>query len=316
MRDANGDLELIEKGLASRWRDRPLTEIDDDAVFRVVEEVRHKGVPGLQRKNAEASEPRARIMHAVLSKMFNWLVEKRRLKANPMANLKRPAPSSSRDRVLTNQEIVAFWRGCDHVPKPFAATFKLLLLTGSRLNEVARMEVRELSGDGATWTIPSRRTKNKRAHTVPLAPLTRAIIAGVERLPECPYVFSTNQRTPISGFSKIKRRLDAKMKDAARLRMATMPPFIGRPPIAAPWRLHDLRRTVATGMADIGIQPHIIEAVLNHVSGARAGVAGIYNRAIYATEKAEALERWASHVVGMVGDRRAEGEDVSSQNAE
>jgi integrase len=291
--DANGDLEFIEKGLASRWRDRPLAEITDDDLFRLIEEVRHRGTPGLTRKKSEASEPRARIMYATLSKMFNWLVEKRRIKASPMANLKRPAPLPGRDRVLSNKEIVEFWRATDDMPKPFAAMLKLLLLTGCRRDEAAGMEVKELSDDGLVWTIPSRRTKNKRVHVVPLPPLAQTILNSLERLPACAYVFSTNQRTPVSGFSKIKKRLDSKMKGAA------------------PWRIHDLRRTCATGMADIGIQPHIIEAILNHVSGHKGGVAGVYNRSSYAKEKAEALTRWADHVVGMVGDQRVEDEGCS-----
>ena len=102
------------------------------------------------------------------------------------------------------------------------------------------------------------------------------------RSPECDFIFSTNQRTPVSGFSRIKRRLDAMMKDVS------------------PWRLHDLRRTCATGMAEIGVPPHIIELCLNHVSGARAGVAGIYNRAEQMTERTTAMEKWANHVAGLV----------------
>ena len=152
-------------------------------------------------------------MYATLSKMFNWLLEKRRIKASPMANLKRPAPLPDRDRVLTDGEIIAFWRATDDMPKPFAAVLKLLLLTGCRREEVAGMEVKELSGDGLVWTIPSRRTKNRRVHVVPLPPLARAVIADAEQLPDCAYIFSTNQRTPISGFSKVKKRLDSQMRE-------------------------------------------------------------------------------------------------------
>jgi integrase len=280
-----GNLEPIEGGLAARWRNKPLTEIDADAVFRLIEEVRHKGVPGLGRKKAESSEPRARAMHSVLSKMFNWLAEKRRVNANPLDALKRPSPPRARDRVLTEPEIAAFWRATDHVSKPFDALLKLLLLTGCRLNEVARMGVGEMSDSGAVWTIPGERTKNHRTHVIWLPPLATDIVAKVERLDGCDYVFSTNQRTPVSGFSKVKRRLDE--------RMAGVPA----------WRLHDLRRTAATGMAELGIAPHVIELCLNHVSGARAGVAGIYNRSVQMEERRAALERWAEHVCDLVGGR-------------
>jgi integrase len=283
LRERDKGLEPIDGGLAMRWRNKPLSEVDTDTVFRLIEEVRHKGIPGLERRSAEPSEPRSRTMHAVLSKMFNWLAEKRRISVSPMASLKRPSPSRARDRVLSNQEIVAFWHAADKITPPFGALFKLLLLTGCRLNEVARMEAGELSKDGAVWTIPGNRTKNHLIHVVPLSRLARTILKGISHSPECNFTFSTNQRTPVSGFSKVKRRLDAEMKDVP------------------PWRLHDLRRTCATGTAEIGVPPHIIELCLNHVSGARAGVAGIYNRSVQMEERRAAMERWADHVTGLVG---------------
>jgi hypothetical protein len=148
----------------------------------------------------------------------------------------------------------------------------LLLLTGCRLNEVAGMRRSELSDDLHTWTLSGDRTKNHRTHVVPLPQAARELLASVDT--DGDIVFTTNGKTPVSGWSKTKKRLDHLMKIPA-------------------WRLHDLRRTAATGMAEIGIAPHIIEAALNHISGAKAGVAGIYNRATYSTEKKAALERWA-----------------------
>jgi integrase len=280
---ATMELELIPKGLAARWRDLPLADIDADTVFRLIEEVRHKGTPGLERRIDDASEARARSMHSALAKMFSWLLEKRRVAHNPLDALKRPSPPKARDRVLSEREIVAFWQAAGRMSKPFEALFKLLLITGSRLNEVAQMEASELSEDGSVWTISGNRTKNHRTHVVPLPPLARDIISGIERLDDCKYVLTTNQRTPIAGFSKAKRRMDALMK--------------GVPP----WRLHDLRRSCATGMAEhLGIAPHIIELCLNHVSGAKAGVAGTYNRSVQMAERREALEQWAGHVQNLV----------------
>jgi integrase len=279
----DGSLELIKAGLAARWRDKPLSEIDADLVFRLIEEVRHKGFPGLERRNDSSSDPRARAMHSVLSKMFNWAAEKRRVGRNPLDVLKRPSAPKARDRVLDDSEIVALWRAADEASKPFDAVLKLMLLTGARLNEAAQMEASELSEDLSVWTIPGARTKNHRVHQVPLSPLARDVIAKVERLDGCRFVFSTTGRTPVSGFSKTKTRLDAKMEGVA------------------PWRLHDLRRTAATGMGELGIPPHIIELCLNHVSGARAGVAGTYNRSVQMTERRAALERWAEHIEELVG---------------
>jgi Arm DNA-binding domain len=124
----------------------------------------------------------------------------------------------------------------------------------------------------------------QRTHVVPLSPSVRELIASVPTKGDL--VFTLDGKHPVAGWSKIKNRLDAAMK-------------------IPPWRLHDLRRTCATGMAEIGIAPHIVEAVLNHVSGARAGVAGTYNRAAYAAEKKAALERWAAHVEGLISGRPA-----------
>jgi integrase len=283
LRETDKGLEPIDGGLAMRWRNKPLSEIDADTLFRLLEEVRHKGIPGLERRSAEPSEPRSRAMYAVLSRLFGWLTEKRRISISPMMTLKRPSPSRARDRALNNQEIVAFWQATDKITPPFGAVFKLLLLTGCRLNEVAHMEIGELTDDASVWTIPGNRTKNHRIHVVPLPPLAQRILKGVTRSPDCHFIFSTNAKSAVSGFSKMKKRLDAMMK--------------GVPP----WRLHDLRRSAATGMAEIGIAPHVIELVLNHVSGARAGVAGIYNRATQMPERQAALEKWAEHVAGLIG---------------
>jgi integrase len=280
-----GELELIDKGLAKRWRDRPVGEIDADTIFRLIEEVRHKGMPGLGRKNGDASESRARAMHSVLSKMFNWLTEKRRVKVSPLAALKRPSAPKPRDRVLTDGEIIALWKAAEELRKPFGQLIKLLLLTGCRLNEVAQMEASELSHDRATWTISGTRTKNHRTHVVPMAPLAQDMVAELERRSDCKFMLSTNQKTPVSGFSKLKRRLDSKLKGVQ------------------PWRLHDLRRTCATGMAEIGVAPHVVELCLNHVSGARAGVAGTYNRSVQMPERRAAMERWATHVAELVSGR-------------
>jgi integrase len=276
-------LAPIPKGLAERWAERPVTEIDGHDIHGVVDEARKLGIPGLEQRAEGESEPRARKLYAVLSKLFAWLIRDRRVTANPCSSVARPETPKARDRVLTNAEIAQFWRATEAVGELYEGLLKLLLLTGCRLNEVAGLRRVELSED--VWTIPGTRTKNHRAHMVPLPPLARAILASAKRVEGCDYVFSTTGRTPVSGWSKLKRRLDAAMRPTA------------------PWVLHDLRRTVATGMAELGIAPHVVEAVLNHVSGAKAGVAGTYNRAALLPERKGALERWAAHVTGLVEGR-------------
>jgi integrase len=288
--DEEGALKLIPNGLVERWSERAITDIDGDDIYGVVEETRERGVPGAERRAQGPTDSRAVAMYAALSKMFSWLLSKRRLNQNPCAGVARPAAPGARDRVLSNAELVAFWRAASAERGEFATVLKLLLLTGQRLNEVAGMRRAELSDDFSVWTIPSERTKNRRAHVVPLPPFSREILAAVPASGEL--VFTTNGAVPITVGDRVKERLDAQMK------------------LSYPWRFHDLRRTAATGMAEIGIQPHIVEAVLNHVSGHRAGVAGIYNRAAYAAEKKAALELWAAHVERLISGGRGQGRPV------
>jgi integrase len=232
--DGHG-LVLIPRGLADRWRERPIAEIDGDDIHAIVDEARERGMPGLERRTDGPSEARARAMFSTLSGMFSWLVEQRRLRVNPVMGVARPETPKTRDRVLSETEILAFWKAASSERAEFGGLLKTLLLTGCRLNEVAGMRWSELKG-ADIWEIPGTRTKNHRTHQVPLSPLVRATIESVPaRSPEL--VFSTDGRHPIAAWSQLKRRIDAAM---------------GNPP---PWVLHDLRRTAATGMAELGIPP-------------------------------------------------------------
>ena len=134
------------------------------------------------------------------------------------------------------------------------------MLTGQRRNEIAGMTRRELSDDGATWNIPGSRTKNGRAHTVPLSPLVRELIASVKAKPDSPFIFTTTGTTPVSGWSRMKDRLDAAMLAAAREECHA---------VIQPWTLHDLRRTFVTGMVELHVPPHVVELVVNRYSGWR-----------------------------------------------
>jgi integrase len=216
--------------------------------------------------------------------MFRWLVQHRRVETNPCAGVHRPEAPKARERVLSNDEIKAFWLATDALAKPFAAVLKVLLLTGCRLNEVASLRREELSADGTQINLPGTRTKNHRPHVVPLAPLTQTIIAEIPRIADCPYVFTTNGKAPVAIGSKIKNKLDAEISIPA-------------------WRIHDLRRTAVTGMAELGIRPDVIELCVNHLSGTRGGIAGVYNKSELLPERRLALERWAVQVQGIVSSK-------------
>jgi integrase len=195
----------------------------------------------------------------------------------------RPAEPQSRDRVLTDTELVAIWNACRE--DDYGHIVRLLMLSGQRRNEVGGMSWSELNLEQETWCIPGARTKNKRAHTIALPHGALAIIAKAERLANKDHLFGTG-RDGFGGWSRAKAALDRRI-DKARGTMAA-------------WTIHDLRRTVATGMADLGVLPHVIEAALNHISGHKAGVAGVYNRSSYERETRAALARWADHLRSVV----------------
>jgi len=228
---------------------------------------------------ANGTPTRANRALAAIKKVMSWCVDRGMIEVSPIAGLKAPAKEVARERVLTDNELAACWNAAVAEGFPFAAVVQILILTGQRRGEVAGMRWSELDLAKGTWTIPAKRAKNANAHIVPLAPLALDILKSVPRFLGSDLVFTTTGKTAVSGFGRLKRRLE----DAVGLD-------------AEDWRLHDVRRTVATNMAMMGIQPHIIEAVLNHKTGIVSGVAAVYNRHAYLDEKREALERWADHV--------------------
>jgi integrase len=278
------DLKVIPGGLAERWRDRPVADIDGHDIFTLIEDVRHRGIPGRARRAEGTTDALAQVFHARLSALFSWLQSRRRIETNPVAGVGAPDGPAARDRVLSDSEVSALWRASDEAGEPFGAVFKLLLLTGCRLNEVAQMRWAELSEDGATLHLPAERVKNKRAHDVPLSALARRVIAGAARIASSPFVFTVTGRAPVSGFGKAKKRLDAAMD-------------------VAPWRTHDIRRTVASGLQRLGIPLPVTEKILNHVSGSFSGIVGVYQRHDFEAERRAALERWAAHLEGMISNQ-------------
>jgi integrase len=289
---------IIRGSIADRWRDKPAPEITADDIYLLIQEARRHGVPGMAKKGKAPSDARGRHLAAVLSSLFKWLKAHRRIKVNPCLELEKPAPSLSRDRVLTSTELRELWLACDAIGAepgqntrpPWGAFVKLLMLTGARRNEIARLVDAELVDD--MISLPGSRTKNALPHDLPLPLLALEILAEVQRFPNCKFVFSTNGRTPISGFSKLKKALDKIIADQrARDGMTEPMPL---------WRLHDIRRSVSTGMNELGVMPHHVEACLNHISGSKAQVAGVYNKAKYNPEKRAALQAWADQVRSIV----------------
>jgi integrase len=301
-----GEPSIRKNSLAERWRNRELRSISGDELHDLVIECQQTGVPGRPPRHKGANDSRGRAMSAVLSKFFAWAKEQRHLGVNSALDLYRPEQAAARQRVLNARldvrradELRWFWAatGSTKISEPFGTLLKLLLLTGCRLNELAELRIGEVSDDQATLRIPGSRSKNHRPFEVYLPPQACKLLASVKRK-DGPYVFSTTGKTPVSGWSKIKLRLDEAMLTLAREER-------GDDYEIAPWRIHDLRRTAATGMAGIGIAPHIVEACLNHISGAKASVAGVYNVEQYEPEKRAAWTRWAAHVEAVVTGKPA-----------
>lgn len=235
-----------------------------------------------------ASGPVARNrVRSSLSAFFSWAVTEGLLDANPVQGTAKLDEGGSRERTLTPEELRELWAVLDAEPNAqYADITRLLILTGQRREEIGGLRWSEI--ERGLIVLPPERTKNSRQHEVPLSRQAKAILERQSKRKGRDFVFGIGE-LGFSGWSDCKARLDQAL---LALRRKT-----NRKAKAMPdWRLHDLRRTCATGMAEFGVQPHIIEAVLNHVSGHKAGVAGIYNRARYAGEMRDALQRWADHL--------------------
>ena len=267
LKSMTGALELLKA-----WDDRPMTSITTADL-----QAWHDGYV------AAGKEAAANVYLALVRKFFGWAKERGIIPRNPAADVVKGGASQARERVLTNDELVAIWQatGEDH---PYHRVVRLLLLTGQRRTEVGGMDWSEVDLEAGIWNLPAARAKNRRQHLIPLAPPALAILKAQATKGATGLVFPNSKGHPPSDWGIQKQRLDERTH-------------------LAPWQLHDLRRSMVTHMAeDLAIPPHIIEAAINHVSGFRSGVAGVYNRAQYLTERRQALDAWADHILALVGE--------------
>ncbi len=277
------------------WGGRPLASITRRDAGELLAGIAERG-----------AEVQANRTLARLKTFFGWCVDEEIISASPVGRMKPPTKERARDRALTDDEIRWFWKGCDLLEWPFGPLFKLLLLTAQRRDEVAAINFAELDLEKRLWTIPRERAKNDRAHEVPLSELALEILQGAiaDRPPidgeQAPtLIFTTTGKTAVSGFSRAKERLDAEMAKLA-----------GKP--MSDWILHDLRRSAATGMARLNIAPHVVDKVLNHVSGTIRGVAAVFNRFGYLDERNAALGAWGRYVETLI---RGVGDNVMTLRA-
>ena len=259
---------------------KPLHVMPLDQITR--KDVAHR----LARITAEHGSITAVRARGALSSLYSWAMGMGLVEHNPVVGTFRPKDAEPRERVLEDRELAAIWRSAGD--GAYGKVIKLLILTGARRAEIGGMRWSEIDRERAVWSVPANRTKNGRPLILPLQPMAIEIIQSVPERVGRDHLFGSRSADGLAHWHA-KADLDQRLGAAVK-----------------PWRLHDIRRTVATRMADLGVQPHVIEAVLNHYSGHRSGVAGIYNRSVYEREVRAVLALWADHVQALVkgGERK------------
>lgn len=273
------NLETIPGGLVDRWGARKIGDIKKREIIDLLDGI------------AEDAPVMANRTLAAIRRLFNWCLEKDRIQFSPCAGLKQ-GKEHHRTRVLSDDEIRLFWQACDELKFPYGSAAKLLLLTGARRSEVGEMTLEEIKE--GVWTVPAARTKNKKAHTVPLSAPAIALLKDAPSIKGARgLVFTLNGRVAFTAWHLVRDRLHELMVEKSpRTKIA-------------PWRLHDLRRTMASGMARLGIKLEVIEKCLNYVSGSFAGVVGVYQLHSFEKEKREAFDIWGAEVERIVAGKPA-----------
>jgi integrase len=263
-RTAGETTRIFRREVLPRWGNRMLAEIGKRDVIALLDAVRGRGAPVM-----------ANRVLAAVRKFFNWCLSRGLLDLSPCAGVGLPTRERARHRVLSDEELGAVLRAAREIGHPFGSIVEMLALTGQRRDEVARLGWDQLDVEKAVWVMPPEHAKNGKPHIVHLSEPAVRLIEGTPRLGSL--VFSSNGTTLFQGFSKAKARLD-------RLFGVT------------DWTLHDLRRTAVSGMARLGVAPHVADKILNHQSGTISGVAAVYQRHEFLKERQEALILWGQHL--------------------
>jgi integrase len=274
---------IMNREVLPHWRNRHLVGITPQDVEDLIDAIVDRGAITM-----------ACRVHARLHRFFRWAAQPQRhlIDVSPMQDMPRPRAEIKRKRVLSDDELRAMWNAAGQIGWPMGSAIQLLVLTGARRDEIGALRWIEIDDKrNQIWLRGDLdRTKNDEDH-IPLSAMARELIDGVPRLAGSPFVFSTTKTTPISGWSKVKVRIDALMEEE-----------LGR--TFEPWRLHDLRRTAATGLERLGVPLQVTEALLGHTAGSKGGIAGVYQLHQYAEEKREAIEKWAQHVASLLSRER------------
>ena len=270
---------ILNREVLPVWKDKYISEIERPDVLRLLDAIVDRGAPVLANRTL-----------SILKRWFRWaVVDRGYLDISPVAGMRPPTAEESRDRVLSPEELAEIWNAAPDLGFPFGSWFRFVILTAQRRNEVARVQWDHIDPNAALWTLPREATKADRVHDVPLSGAALDLLSDMPRF-DGPYVFTTTSgERPISGFSKAKVALDTAIRERRKKQ--------GIKGDIENWTIHDLRRTAATWMAQNGIPPHVLGALLNHSPGTTAGVTSIYVRFRYTPERRAALEAWADFVL-------------------
>jgi integrase len=298
----------IKKELLPIWGPFPITEITDDEVVRVVK------LRARKKWRGKPTKVRARNMLALIKRLFAWAIEEREygIKINPAALIRAKTftgKATKRDRTLEDDELIALWRSAKRMGFPYGSAYQLLLLTGLRLNEVARAERGEFDTKKRVWIVPAARMKGRdgdaRPHAVPLTAEMLDIFTNLPELEGGEFLFSLTPslkpgKVPVQISDKIKKKLDRRMLRTLRALAKLRGEDVDEVELPH-WTNHDIRRTVRSRLSRLKISEEAREAVLAH---ARPGIKGTYDVHDYADEKREALELWAAALMRIVEPRR------------
>jgi integrase len=269
----------LRMDVVGQWGNKSIHEIKKRDVIDLVTELLQRG-PGAARRALKD-----------LKKFFRWCVGRGVIDFSPADGIPNPGNGRSRDRVLEDGELADIILAGRTMGGPIGAIVEVLALTGQRRDEVTRMTWTEIDEATRTWRIPAARCKNGKAHLVHLSESVWKIIQQMPRTQEI--VFATSGKKPFQNFTRAKRAIDRRSGVKG-------------------WCLHDFRRTAVSGMARLGIPPHIADKILNHQSGTISGVAAVYQRHEFLAERKAALERWAEHVVEILDAREADGAKIAA----
>jgi integrase len=272
-RSRNEVERVMRREVLPVWGARPIDDIRKRDIIALIDGIADRGAPIMANRTL-----------AHVKRLFRWAAARDIIEGDPAAHVEKPAPETKRERVLGDDELATIWGAASRMGFPFGPALHLLVLTAARREEIFGLSWREVDRDSAAIRLPAARAKAKEGRIIPLPPAALAVLDELPRFVGGDYVFGRGGQAPFANGGHAKTRLDRIIAEAQHEPMS-------------PWRLHDIRRTVATGLQRLGTRLEVIEAVLGHVSGSRAGIVGIYQRYRFEEEARVALAVWGEYVL-------------------